>query len=196
MPKSWQFNRKKIYERPSLVVYHPGSLKGISVQTFTNEAPLDKRALEHNWAQQLAKKSLTGQEFQQWNSYRSNHRIYPGIGYKLVHWVYEDGEPTIVQSFTLEEVQVDTLGVAYLLQSNTEDFWVTQEPSLLGDTGVFVWVPYFNEFRFRPEAKDFRGSLGYLRMSLCVRQEDRPFTSSLRNGNYLTTLQEFEAAST
>jgi hypothetical protein len=144
------------------------------------------------WSGQQADRSLTKQDRVAWSAYNSLHRVYLGLGYKLVHWKLVANTPTIISSYVLTDISVGISGTTYVLQQDTITHLVTHKPALLGDTEVFVWVPYFNEFRHFPGDVDFTTGAGHTSVSLCLKQKSNPTIRPVPGHNYFTTLQEFE----
>jgi hypothetical protein len=162
------------------------------VRDLTNGAPLDKRQCEISWSGQQADRSLSRQDRAAWGAYSSLHRVYLGLGYKLVHWKFVADTPTIINSYRLADISVGVSGTTYVLQQNSVSHLVTHKPALLGDTEVFVWVPYFNEFRHLPGDADFSTGAGHTSVSLCLKQKSNPTNRPASGHSYFTTLQEFE----
>jgi hypothetical protein len=144
------------------------------------------------WSGQQADRNLSRQDRTAWGAYNSLHRVYLGLGYKLVHWKLVDSVPTIISSFKLADISVGVSGTAYILQQDAVSHFVTHKPTLLGDTEVFVWVPYFNEFRHFPSDADFTTGAGHTSVSLCLKQKSNPTNRPVPGHSYFTTLQEFE----
>lgn len=162
------------------------------MRDLTNEVPLDKRQCEISWAGQQADRNLSKQERAAWGAYNSLHRVYLGLNYKLVHWKLIEGVPTIIASYRLADISTNSNGTAYTLYQNSILHFVTHKPALLGDTEVFAWVPYFNEFRHLPGDGDFSTGAGHTSVSLCLKQKSNPRHGAKQGHNYFTTLQEFE----
>lgn len=162
------------------------------MSSFTNEAPLDKRKLEVTWADQQAHRTLTKQDLGIWKACSSAHRVYLSPGYKLVHWRLLAGQPTIISNYILEEVVTGAKGTRYLLGQNLVKFQFTHKPSLLPDTDIFIWVPYFNELRHKPDGEDFLEGGGHTSVSLCIKQRSNPIHNPTPGHDYFTTLQEFQ----
>ena len=162
------------------------------MRDLTNGAPLDKRQCELTWSGQLADRFLSRQDRVAWGAYNCLHRVYFGLGYKLVHWKLIEGTPTIITSFQLVDISTNIRGTTYTLMQHNVCHLVTHKPALLGDTGVFLWVPYFNEFRHLPDEEGFTTGPGHTSVSLCLKQKSNPLYTPVQGHNYFTTLQEFE----
>lgn len=162
------------------------------MRDLTNGAPLDKRQCEINWASQQADRSLSRHDRVVWGAYNSLHRVYLGLNYKLVHWKLIEDVPTIITSYRLADISTNSSGTSYTLYQNNALHTVTHKPALLGDTEVFAWVPYFNEFRHLPNDDDFSTGAGHTSVSLCIRQKSNPQYGPKQGHNYFTTLKEFE----
>lgn len=164
------------------------------MENLTNESRLDKRLYETQWSRQLAREYNTPEDHARWLSYSSVDRLYLGIGYKIVHWEFQNGANTIIDSFTLSRIEVDAENTSYIFDSNSGLHTVSHIPKLFADTGVFLWVPYFNEFRHVPGGWDRVSQPGYLNVSLCAWQRSNPTKNKQSGHAYMTTLKCFESS--
>jgi hypothetical protein len=111
----------------------------------------------------------------------------------FVHWGWYEGRSVILKQFKLADVKVQYEGVSYTLTDNAGGrYLVTHTPSLLGGTGVFAWVPHFNEFRHTPVDWTNAREPGCLKVSICVWQPSNPLKVRFAEHSYMTTKQVFE----
>ena len=158
-----------------------------------NHTRVDKPYYEFLWARQLARKELSLADYLKWRSYRSVDRLYVELGTVFVHWGWQDGEAKALKIYTLSGVTVNAEGVTYDLEDASGKHYQTgHTPKLLASTGIFFWVPHFNEFRHLPEDwKDATGP-GSLRMCMCVWQPGNPNKERLETHTYMTTENLFQ----
>lgn len=163
------------------------------MQKIENGNIIDKKAYEYQWARQLAFKSLNQQHRDLWREYCSVDRLTLNISARLAHWGWQDGKPLILNEFRLHDVSVDRQGVTYRFSDNYGNTYpVSHTPALLAQTGIFAWVPHFNEFRHTPLDWENAEEPGYLRVGVCLRQPSNPLKILLESHTYLTTKKIFD----
>ena len=139
------------------------------------EIRLDKPYYEFLWARQLACSELAQEHYKTWRSYKSVDRLYAEIGTVFVHWGWQRGKAEVLAKFTLSGISVAAEGVTYdLVDAAGIHHLTSHSPRTLSSTGIFFWVPHFNEFRHSPaDWKDASGP-GSLRVCMCVWQSGNP----------------------
>lgn len=152
-----------------------------------NHTRVDKPYYEFLWAQQLAQRELSHTDYLRWRSYKSVDRLYAKLGTVFIYWGWRDGKAQVLESFKLASISVAE-GVIYELEDAFGERYKTgHTPKILSATGIFFWVPHFNEFRHLPE--DWRDATGpgSLRVCMCVWQSGNPNKERLETHTYMTT---------
>jgi hypothetical protein len=163
------------------------------VTNLHNETPLDKAAYEFKWARQLARKGLSEENYKIWQAYKSVDRLSVNLRAVFVHWGWHQGKTLIFKEFKLSEVKVAVSGVTYTLSDNAgNQYPVNHTPALIAGTGIFAWVPHFNEFRHVPADWENAEEPGYLRVGICVWQPSNPHKVRIGAHSYITTKKIFE----
>lgn len=163
------------------------------MEKIDNDKPIDKKAYEYQWARQLAHKGLSLEHRNLWRDYNSVDRLTLNINSRLAHWGWKGSKPLVLNELRLQDVSVARQGVTYSFSDNHGNSYpVTHTPSLLAHTGIFAWVPHFNEFRHTPLDWNNAEEPGYVRVSVCLRQPSNPLKVLIDNHTYLTTRKIFE----
>lgn len=133
----------------------------------------DRKSLERAWAELNAYKDLSEDARHKWQNHKYVSRVMLHVGKQLVLWEQFLGEARLLEVFTVEDVEITpTEGFEVLLQNRKgECQWVSQTPTQLMDTGVFVWTPYFQDLSWTPHPAS--GNFN-LRFSLVIRSGGSP----------------------
>lgn len=160
--------------------------------SLQNQTRVEKPYYEFLWARQLACRDLSFEDYSRWRSYNSVDRLYAGVGTVFVHWGWREGKAAILARFKLASISIAE-GVIYdLADASGKHYQTGHTPKLLASTGIFFWVPHFNEFRHLPrDWKDATGP-GSLRVCMCVWQPGNPNKERLETHTYMTTENLFQ----
>ena len=161
---------------------------------FQKEIRLDKPYYEFLWARQLAHNELPQEDYKTWRSYKSVDRLHAELGTVFAHWGWREGKATVLARFSLSAITVDAAGVTYdLVDAKGHHHQTGHTPKFLSSTGIFFWVPHFNEFRHVPtDWKDANGP-GSLRVCMCVWQPGNPNKEQNETHTYITTDSLYQA---
>lgn len=159
-----------------------------------NQTRLDKPYYEFLWARQLAHSELSAADYKTWRSYKSVDRLYAELNTVFVHWGWRQGRAYVLETFKLSHISVSQVGVVYQLEDAAGKHYQTgHTPKTLSSTGIFFWVPHFNEFRHIPEDWENASGPGSLRVCMCVWQSGNPNKEKNESHTYMTTENLFQA---
>ena len=162
--------------------------------TLQNTTRIDKPYYEYLWARQLARKELSEKDYETWRSYRSVDRLYAGLGTVFVHWGWREGKALALETFKLFHISVTAEGVVYdLVDAKGKHYQAGHTPKILSSTGIFFWVPHFNEFRHLPANWEDANGPGSLRVCMCIWQPANPNKEQVETHTHMTTESLFQA---
>lgn len=162
----------------------------------STESKLDKGSLEREWANHEARLHLSPEDRSVWDALKYTVRPFVYYGKIFIVWHLVKGEPQvkdILNTVGIDASFRDGLWVRLRSEVTKEEFVITHKPRRLPGTGVFVWLPFFNEMRF--VSADWMDPMAprNLRLSVCFKMRHKHEEILEEGTDYLTELHTFRS---